>query len=61
MAESSESEGQANGDTSSQEEPVDGMWIGISPEEEHEFTSSVNVRKETCSGHFSVLGVIDHC
>ena len=57
MAESSESEGQANGGTSLQEEPVDGMWKGTSPEEDHEFTSTVNVRKETCAGRFSVLGV----
>ena len=59
MAESSESDGQANGGTLSQEEPVDGMWIGTSPEEDHEFTSSVNVRKETCAGRFSVLEVMD--
>lgn len=51
MAESSESVVQTNGGISSQEESVDDMWI---PGEEHEFTSSVNVRKDVCWPFYKV-------
>ncbi len=58
MAESSESEVQANGGISSQEDSVDDVWIENNPEEEHEFSSTVNVRGKTCVCRFVRLSVI---
>lgn len=58
MAESSESEVQANGGISSQEDSVDDLWIENNPEEENEFSSTVNVRGKTCVCRFVRLSVI---